>query len=670
MTTITEPISILDLRNKWSLVNFLKSDGSSGSGPGTTNISLSDFRGASFTNGTSVPTGNSEISIDAHFKDKIFGAEESNNSFTTSDFNFNDDFSGEADRLYPVSSVSSSTRQTSTEHKFARLFHSNVNYSYPSILLCPQAGDPTIETKDDATVWIKMQLNSPYHYQVGIIHKQGESTWANVASNALRTRHTTYKDRIALHTYGYVTHAGHDVESSTKTDELMNATITNETTTSNYHNRIGTTAGSGDGTTTLSSTYYYLQSDVDFYQSKTSTSSDYYVGMKLNYYEITLTGNVSSSSSTISNIQLDGSQLTSSDNVYTGMYLSSTESDFPDDAMIQSITYSSSTSLVMGNELTGTGTKNYGSSSGTITFKAFGQRLEFQYTDSSFSLPKNIGPNHIILPRKYESGGSNSDIDSWAFFVGDSTTGTNSATFSIQSSNPSLYPDISSSFLEISNRFISASSSSDYTGDYDVSETEVGLSGNYHLYIGIKITSSVTYYNDISIAGVQVLDSSNSVKETWIFNTTSGDNWETHTSQLLGSSTSGFPITPYTASGKSYTTITTLSGTTAERVGKFSYASSTSSSYTGTAGGISGSTGTFTVGNSQISQVGSAYYLYREASGSTRYYGAVMRSPAITLASGDKIRVAHLVVGRSNYPMDANDSLYLGAYPDDSDDYG
>ena len=79
-----------------------------------------------------------------------------------------------------------------------------------------------------------MQLNSPYHYQVGIIHKQGESSWSDLASDAniLRYRHTTYKDRIALHTYGYVTHAGHDVESSTKTDELMNTTITNETTTS------------------------------------------------------------------------------------------------------------------------------------------------------------------------------------------------------------------------------------------------------------------------------------------------------------------------------------------------------------------------------------------------------------------------------------------------------
>ena len=194
------------------------------------------------------------------------------------------------------------------EHKFARLFHSNVTYYYPSILLCPQNGDPTIGTEDDAEVWVKMDLNSPFHFQIGIIHKH-QISWNNLVTTALRNRHTTYNDRIALHTYGYITHAGHDIESSTKVDELTGGVITNETTSSNYHNRIGTTAGSGNGFTTVSNTYYYLQNDVDFYQSKTSISSDYYIGMKVNYYEITLTGTVSYSSSIITNVQLNGSTI-------------------------------------------------------------------------------------------------------------------------------------------------------------------------------------------------------------------------------------------------------------------------------------------------------------------------------------------------------------------------
>tara|TARA_B100001287_G_scaffold276460_1_gene287351 strand:+ start:1460 stop:3433 length:1974 start_codon:yes stop_codon:yes gene_type:complete len=647
-------ISFSGLRTAWGNTSY-----AGGSDPGSTNISLSEFRNAILTDGTSIPASG-EISIKDDFRNKTFGS--ANNTFVTSDFNFNDDFSGEPDRLYPVSSATSTTRQTSSEHKFARLFHSNVSYYYPSILLCPRTGDPTIGTEDDAEVWIKMKLNSPFHFMFGIIHKQGQSKWINVASTALRGRHAAFNDRINIHTYGYITHGGHDIESSTKVDELMNTTINNPTDTGNYHNRIGITAGSGNGFAVVPTDKYYFKTDFTFYQSKLSISSDYYIGMKVNYYEITLTGNVSTGKETITNVQLNGSQLTSSDNVYTGMYLSSTDQFFPD-SMIQSISYSTNTSIVMGNNINGTGIKTYGHAGTTLTFKAYGQRLEFQYTDSSFSSPKNMGPNHIILPKNYRTSSSGPvlNIDSWAFFVGDSTSHGNSGTFTIQNSNPSLYPDISSNFIEISNRFI-ASTVNDYAGAYDVSETQVGLSGNYNIYIGIKVTASTTFYNDICIAGVQVLSSSNNVKQTWIFNTTSGDNWKTYTSQISGSSSVGFPITPQKASTYTYDNITTLSGTNAQRVGKFSYGTSTGSNLTGAQGGISGNTGSFTVGNGTISQVNSSYYLFRETSTSTRYSGTVVKSPSITFANGDKIRVAHLLTGSSSSPMNANDSLYLGAY--------
>ena len=42
--------------------------------PGTTNISLGDFRGADFTDGSSVPSGSAAISIGTHFQGKTFGA--------------------------------------------------------------------------------------------------------------------------------------------------------------------------------------------------------------------------------------------------------------------------------------------------------------------------------------------------------------------------------------------------------------------------------------------------------------------------------------------------------------------------------------------------------------------------------------------------------------------
>ena len=220
--------------------------------------------------------------------------------------------------------------------------------------------------------------------------------------------------------------------------------------------------------------------------------------------------------------------------------------------------------------------------------------------------------------------------------------------------------DISSSFYEISRRFISDSTStSDYTGAYDVEQVQFSFSGSTaRIYIGIKTTASPTYYNDIAVAAVQLLSSSGTVKNTWIFHDTSGGSgsgWQTYTSQTSAQSSTGFPVTPQTASGYTYSDISTSAGT-----GKFSFATSTGSGYTGAAGGISSSATSFTVGDGTVSQVGSNYYAFRETSGSTRYTGAIMRSPEVSISDSDIIKVVHLVVGHSVHQMDPNDCLYVG----------
>ena len=223
------------------------------------------------------------------------------------------------------------------------------------------------------------------------------------------------------------------------------------------------------------------------------------------------------------------------------------------------------------------------------------------------------------------------------------------------------HTDVSSSFYEISNRFIADSTSSDYTGAYDVGQVQFSFSGsNARIYIGIKTTASPTYYNDISVAAVQHLNSSGTVKNTWIFHNSSGgsgSSWQTYTTQTSAQSSTGFPITPQTASGYYYSNISTSTGT-----GKFSFATSTGSSNTGTAGGINSSATSFSVGNGTISQVGNNYYAFRETSGSTRYTGAVMRGPLVSMSDGDIIKVVHLVVGHSSNRMNANDCLYVGVY--------
>ena len=64
----TTNISLNSLRTAWGNAGY-----AGGSDPGSTNISLSEFRGATFTDETSVPSSG-EISINDDFKGKTFGS--------------------------------------------------------------------------------------------------------------------------------------------------------------------------------------------------------------------------------------------------------------------------------------------------------------------------------------------------------------------------------------------------------------------------------------------------------------------------------------------------------------------------------------------------------------------------------------------------------------------
>ena len=230
--------------------------------------------------------------------------------------------------------------------------------------------------------------------------------------------------------------------------------------------------------------------------------------------------------------------------------------------------------------------------------------------------------------------------------------------------------DITSSFYEISNRFIDSQSymgsTADYTGPYDVGEVATNFSGTGRVYIGHKITSATAFYSDVPIAGVQIIYGTNLVA-SWIFNTStggSGSGWQTYTTQISGTSTQGFPVTPATASGYTYSNITTSAA-----AGKFAWATSTGSSYTGAADGIGntyklsadgGSNTLAPVGDAQISQTTSTYYAYHETSSPGVQYGsAVMRSPTYTFSGGEKIRVIHALTGPTVTQMDPDDTLYV-----------
>ena len=232
--------------------------------------------------------------------------------------------------------------------------------------------------------------------------------------------------------------------------------------------------------------------------------------------------------------------------------------------------------------------------------------------------------------------------------------------------------DISSAFVEISNRIIESDtvmgSGDDYDGDYDVAQVQTDFTGSGRVYIAVKTSASgASYMGDVAIAGVQIISGSTLVR-SWIFNTStggSGSGWQTKSGEVQGTNplSAYFSVTPATASGYTYQNITSTADNAV-----FSWATSTGSSYTGAADGIGdtyklsadgGSNTLAPVGNAQISQASNSYYAYREGTGSSEFSAQFMRSPAYTFSGGEYIRVIHICASYSLLMLHPNDTLYV-----------
>ena len=223
--------------------------------------------------------------------------------------------------------------------------------------------------------------------------------------------------------------------------------------------------------------------------------------------------------------------------------------------------------------------------------------------------------------------------------------------------------DITSAFFEFSNRAINSDqymgNTTDYNGPYDVAEVQQGnFSGSGRVYLAHKATSPTTFYSDAPIAAVQILSSGGSVLQTWAFNTStggSGSTWTSINQQLSPYLTTGLPVAPTNMTAYSFSSMSTASSTS-----KFSFATSTGSSYTGAADGIATPTGAMPVGNGTITQSLGTYYMYRETSGSTLNGVVVCASPLYTFSGGERIRIAHALTSLSNNSQNPDESLWVG----------
>lgn len=203
------------------------------------------------------------------------------------------------------------------------------------------------------------------------------------------------------------------------------------------------------------------------------------------------------------------------------------------------------------------------------------------------------------------------------------------------------------------------STSSDSTAAYNTFEG--GFSGSTHtgyLYVGLRMRGTTAYYHDFCLGGLQILNTTGTAFRTdgtysngydWIFagngNTDGYGAWRRCSSSLASQTYTADPST------LSYSTISTATN------GNWSAGSSTGSSNTGAADGIwgpstySGGGGSIIPNTGTIAQTSTTGYIYTETSGSGYTLGTTtlwLRSPEITVYSGDYLRMAYLAVGGTN----------------------
>jgi len=220
--------------------------------------------------------------------------------------------------------------------------------------------------------------------------------------------------------------------------------------------------------------------------------------------------------------------------------------------------------------------------------------------------------------------------------------------------------DLYNAFYSVA-EFQNNDGASDTSSNYSVSEVQQNYSGTGRLYLIHKATGATSFYNDVPIACIQVLNASGtSINQQWWFGASNnGQGWTTNTAEYnFGAIGSGVSITPSQAA--SYYTYTTnvVNGATADR---FTLATSTGSSATGAVDGIAQPSSPMTLGEKTVSQSSNTYYMYRETSGGQVPFCCLCRSPSRTWTGGEIIRIAYIIgnISTANY-YTPDDTLFLG----------
>jgi hypothetical protein len=433
-------------------------------GQTNTSISLSFFRNAGLTDGTSIPSSG-EISINDDFKDKTFG----NKIITTDKFRAYTDWSGHSYSLKGEAGSSTYTGST-TANKRVRLYNTgqSPSYPYPILLLSPSTNSsdtPGIivdrsnnDVVDEATVWFRVINHNGYNLvQFGIVAKDMTTDDWEDQLDDLGGKHATYCDRLCFHGLGFHNYAGSrdDITSSSTivSPQYKSGTYGSYLTTY-FHTRTGKSAGTQRSNNAasapgLGTNAYFFKSNLSNYSTYRGNTTYPNHGLKLKWYETTIQASLVNGSNVIQPVS-PPSTWSSGDltDVFSGMYVSGTGISSSAGAFIGEVhtNYmvmykqkgSSTTSLV--------NSEAYSDQSNvTLTISGYLYWTLVTTPDSADSNTnyvdaKILGPPHQVLP-KYQASTSTStpavEITEWSFFIGDTTSGTsNSFNYDLRDQEP------------------------------------------------------------------------------------------------------------------------------------------------------------------------------------------------------------------------------------------
>jgi hypothetical protein len=457
VTVPTTDISFSRIRGRY--LNSNRTDANNHSSiTNNSQVVLSDFRGATFTDNTKV-SSSGPISVVDTFRGRTYGRPII--KYDTGSFKVYSDWSASPTVLQGTTASSTTYTGSDTANKTIQLSKPQPSGTpYSTILLTPNAENSStspgfvIDRSDDnavdeVTLWFKVVSEASYsQVQWGLISKDmGLTGWTNQLLY-MDDKHGTHRDALRFHAYGFHNYTG-SRDDITSSSAIVIPQYKNDiygvNLTQNFHNIIGKTAGTlkssnvPDENFAVDSEHFFYQTNTQNYPTYRGSGINTNFGMKVKWYSTTIMANLVPNSNNITPVSSTWSTADLS-NVFSGMYVSGT--GIPDESGcfigdihtnymklyrergVQSLTSLPATAAAGDN----------------IKLTISGYLYWTLATTSTYSNPVILGPPHTVLPRyQADSSGSNvsTKITECGMFVGDTTSNTsNQFTYDIRNTDP------------------------------------------------------------------------------------------------------------------------------------------------------------------------------------------------------------------------------------------